>query len=130
MGNRLLSNNTLQTYGENPVIGAFRFTANGAAAPLTSTIVGDARLVASFTYAAVGIIQVTMPDAYNKVLYVAAQVDDALAANVTIKTEVVTEGSSNAVYKLRLYDAMGAAVAPGTQSIRVFVVFQNTIGQH
>jgi len=86
-----------QNYGHNRVYCEFLFQTNGASNPLLTTVDG-ADVVASLVRSGVGVIVVTLKDAYNKAIFASADLDDTPndGAYATIKS-VSNEGTNTPI---------------------------------
>jgi hypothetical protein len=116
-----------QFVGNDTVWTWFRFTYNTTNNPVLSAVAGPGKaIVRSLVYGAVGLITVTLEES---VVALAAfpSVDDASGNRSVTASDYTNENTtSRPTFKIRLKDAAGAEVAPGTQVCRVLLGIQNS----
>ncbi len=115
-----------QSYGSSRVYAEFLFDTNNTSTPLTSTLDGG-DVVASFNRTGVGVIVVTLKDAFNKVIALDASLDDTAndGAYATVGN-VTNEGTSTPiVFTIRTRAATGTLTDYAARRVRVAIAFRN-----
>jgi len=118
-----------QGYGINRVYAEFELLGAGASALTVPTNPG-ANIVASVTRSGVGIFVVTLKDAFNKVLFKSAELDDTLNdGSYATASDVTNEGTAlPIVFTIRTRSAAGVLADPAVaRRVGVAMVLRNGV---
>jgi hypothetical protein len=113
------------SYGSSRVYAECELLGAGAAA---LTIGQGANIIASIVRSGVGVFVVTLKDAFNRVIYKGAELDDTLNdGSYATCSDVTNEGTATPiVFTIRTRSASGAAADPAVgRRIGVTLAFRN-----